>query len=155
LAKRQSVNIEGFATDLGALLGTAVNKAESWLSERDNIVKHLTDVRDTASRLLSDLGQGAKTAVTAASSAYAGKRRGRPVGSKNRKTGIIFIGGRTDAPAVVNKIRSYGGVRKFRGVAPVEAPTLARRKMSAEARKAISMAQKARWAKLKAGAKKK
>jgi hypothetical protein len=54
-----------------------------------------------------------------------GARRGRPVASKNKK-GIIIVGGK----------------RK-------------RRKMSAKARKAISDAQKARWAKQKAGEKKK
>ena len=123
MAARRNRKLEGFATDLGTLLGTAVNKAESWLGERDHIVKNLTQVRDTASKLLSDLGHGAQTAVTAASSAYAGKRRGRPAGSKN--TGAQGIGGKR------------------------------KRKMSAKARKAISMAQKARWAKQKAGQKKK
>jgi hypothetical protein len=119
VAKSTKTQIEGFATDLGTLLGKAVNKAESWLSERETIVKQVTEVRDTASKLLADLGQGAKAAATAASKAYTGKRRGRPAGTKNQ-------------PAV----------RK-------------RRKLSAKARKAISDAQKARWAKQKAGEKKK
>ena len=56
-----------------------------------------------------------------------GARRGRPVGSKNKK-GIIIVGGK---------------------------PARKRRKLSAKARKAISDAQKARWAKQKAGEKKK
>ena len=56
-----------------------------------------------------------------------GKRRGRPAGSRNTsaKEGIIIIGGRK------------------------------KRTMSAKARKAISDAQKARWAKQKAAEKKK
>jgi len=116
--------IEEFAEDLGRLLGTAQRKAEGWLGQREAIVKHLTGVRDTASKLLADLGHQAQSAATAASKAYTGKRRGRPAGSRN-KSGIIIVGGKT------------------------------RRTMSAKARKAISMAQKARWAKQKAGDKKK
>jgi hypothetical protein len=54
-----------------------------------------------------------------------GARRGRPVGSKSKK-GIIIVGGK----------------RK-------------RRKMSTKARKAISDAQKARWARQKTGERKK
>jgi hypothetical protein len=56
-----------------------------------------------------------------------GKRRGRPAGSRNTsaRQGIIIIGGRK------------------------------KRTMSAKARKAISDAQKARWAKQKAAEKKK
>jgi hypothetical protein len=116
--------IEEFAEDLGRLLGTAQKKAEGWLGQREAIVKHLTGVRDTASKLLADLGQQARSSYTVASNAYARTRRGRPAGSKN-KSGIIIVGGKT------------------------------RRKMSAKARKAISIAQKARWAKQKAGEKRK
>jgi hypothetical protein len=117
--------LEGFAEDLGHLLGTATGKAEKWLSQRKQIVKHLTEVRDTASKLLNDLGQQASAAVAAGTRAYEGKRRGRPVGSKNQPAGIIIFGGKK------------------------------KRTMSAKARKAISKAQKARWAKQKAGDKKK
>ena len=48
--------LTGFADDLGRLLGQAQNKAESWLGQRNAIVKRLTDVRDAASRLLAQLG---------------------------------------------------------------------------------------------------
>jgi hypothetical protein len=125
LAKSKNTKIEDFAADLGTVLGSAVNKAESWLGERDRIVKNLTEVRDTASKLLADLGQQAKGAVAAVGTAYVGKRRGRPAGSKNKKAraGIIIIGGKK------------------------------KRTLSAKARKAISDAQKARWAKQKASAK--
>jgi hypothetical protein len=127
LAKRRSYTktsqIEGFAEDLGRLLGVAAAKADRWLGQRQTIVKHLTDVRDTASQLLANLGHQAQAAV-------AGKRRGRPAGSKN---------------PVVNKIRG----------SLVALTPRKRRKMSAKARKAISNAQKARWAKQKAGEKKK
>jgi hypothetical protein len=103
-------SIEGFAEDLGRILGQARNKAEGWLSQRTAIVKQLTQLRDEASKLLTDLGHGAQAMV----------RRGRPAGSKNAAK-----------PAA----------RK-------------RRRMSAKARAAISAAQKARWAKQKAAAKK-
>ena len=48
--------LTGFADDLGRLLGQAQNKAESWLGQRNAIVKHLTDVRDAATHLLAQLG---------------------------------------------------------------------------------------------------
>ncbi len=113
--------IEEFAEDLGGLLGTARAKAESWLGERQEIVKHLSEIRDTATKLLSDLGHHAQEVV----------HRGRPPGSQNNS-----------AP-VVHKIRGL-------------AATAGRKKrtMSAEARARISAAQKARWAKRKAGEKK-
>ena len=126
MAKRRSYKktsqIEGFADDLGRLLGSATAKADRWLSQRQTIVKHLTDVRDTATKLLANLGHQAQTAVV-------GKRRGRPPG----------------ALSVVNKIRG-----SLVAPAPIK-----RRKLSAKARRAISDAQKARWAKLKAGEKRK
>jgi hypothetical protein len=60
--------IEDFAEDLGRLLGTATGKAEKWLGQRKAIVQHLSDVRDTASKLLTDLGHQAEKVV----------QRGRP-----------------------------------------------------------------------------
>jgi ElaB/YqjD/DUF883 family membrane-anchored ribosome-binding protein len=116
--RKASKQIEGFAEDLGTLLGSATAKAESWLSQRQQIVKRLTEVRDTASKMLTELGQQAQSAVAAGTAAY-GRRRGQPAGSKNKASdkAIIIVSGKK------------------------------RRKMSAKARKAISMAQKARWAK--------
>jgi len=66
--------IEGFAEDLGQLLGQARGKAENWLDQRKNIVEHLTELRDTASKLLADLGHQAQEQVAR----MTGKRRGRP-----------------------------------------------------------------------------
>jgi hypothetical protein len=124
--KRKTSQIEGFAEDLGTLLGSATAKAESWLSQRQQIVKRLTEVRDTASKLLTELGQQAQSAVAAGTAAY-GQRRGRPAGSKNKGAdkAIIIVSGKK------------------------------RRKMSKKARAAISAAQKARWAKHKADKKNK
>jgi hypothetical protein len=114
--------IEDFAEDLGRMLGSARAKAEGWLGQRQAIATHLADIRDTASKLLTDLGHQAERAV----------RRGRPAGS-GRGPGRPRRGpGRLAVPAV----------RK-------------RRTMSAEARKAISEAQKKRWAAQKAAEKKK
>ena len=48
--------IEDFAADLGTMLGQARNKAEGWLGQRKAIVKHLMDVRETATGLLKQLG---------------------------------------------------------------------------------------------------
>jgi ElaB/YqjD/DUF883 family membrane-anchored ribosome-binding protein len=99
--------IEEFAEDLGRILGHARNKADSWLGQRQAIVKQLTQLRDEASKLLTQLGHDAERVI----------RRGRPAGSKN----------------VVKAVTKTG------------------RKMSKAARAAISAAQKARWAKQKAG----
>lgn len=48
--------LENFADDLGTLLGHAQNKAESWLGQRKAIAEQLMGVRDTAVRLLAQLG---------------------------------------------------------------------------------------------------
>ena len=96
--------IEQFGEDLGRLLGTAQARAKHWLGQRQEIVKHLSDIRDTASRLLADLGHVGR-----------GGRRGRPA------VASIAVAGR----------------RK-------------RRKLSPAARKAISDAQKRRWAAVRA-----
>ena len=81
--------IGGFAEDLGKLLGQARNKAEGWLGQRQAIVKQLTQLRDEANTLLGQLaGGGARMAAAVGIS-----RRGRPVGSKNKKS-IIIVGGR-------------------------------------------------------------
>ncbi len=139
--------IDEFAEDLGRLLGSATAKADKWLGQRQQIVKHLTEVRDTASKLLSDLGH---KVAEVPFPRMLGKRRGRPVGSKNQNTEIIFVGGRTGktpstgTTTVVNKIRDMA----------TEPVVRQRRKMSAKGRKAISMAQKVRWARQKAGNKK-
>ncbi len=111
--------IEEFAEDLGKMLGTARAKAEGWLGQRQAIVKQLTQLRDEATKLLSDLGHEAGRVA----------RRGRVAG--RRVIGIVKRG-----PG-----RPVGSGRK-------------RRKMSAAARAKISAAQKLRWAKQKAGAKK-
>jgi hypothetical protein len=121
--------IGGFAEDLGRILGQARNKADSWLGQRQAIIKQLTQLRDEASSLLNQLGHQAaaagKRGRRVADSFVEGFQKrgpGRPAGSKNKKA-IIIVGGKK------------------------------RRKMSAKARAAISRAQKARWAKQKAGKK--
>ena len=113
--------IEDFAEDLGRMLGTARAKAEGWLGQRQAIAKHLTEIRETASKLLTDLGHEAQRVT----------RRGRPAGS-----------GRGPGRPKRGPGRPAGSGRK-------------RRTMSAEARKAISEAQKRRWAAQKAAEKKK
>lgn len=108
--------IEGFAEDLGKLLGRAQNKAESWLDQRRQVAAHLKEIRDTASTLIEQLGDMSGNAAGKANRAY-------------RKT------------ANTQPEKIVAGVQK--GV----------RTMSAEAREAISKAQKVRWAKWKASRK--
>jgi hypothetical protein len=62
-----------FAEDLGKLLGTAERKANQWLSQRQEAVKTLTNLRDTANQLLERLQTGAASAVA--------RKRGRPAGT--------------------------------------------------------------------------
>src|ERR1700730_16468634 len=112
--------IEEFAEDLGGLLGTARAQAEGWLGQRQGIVKHLSEIRDTATKLLADLGHHAQEGV------HRG-RRGRPPGSQN------------NTALAVNKIRGLAATAGRK-----------KRTMSAEARARISAAQKARWAKQRA-----
>jgi hypothetical protein len=52
--------ITAFAEDLGKVLGTAKAKAEDWLGQRTQIAKTLESIRDTATKLLSDLGHQAQ-----------------------------------------------------------------------------------------------
>ena len=128
MAKRESSDaeqkIQDFAEDLGKMLGRARAKAEGWMSQRQAIVKHLMELRDTASNLLSDLGQEAGRVVRR------GRRRGRPAANQD------------------------GAVKRGPG-RPAGSGRKKKRTMSAEARAAISRAQKARWAAQKAGQKKK
>ena len=93
MAKKASPSgkLEGFAEDLGRILGTARSKADSWLGQRQAIVKQLTQLRDEASNLLSQLGHGAERVI----------RRGRPAGSGSvakrgpgRPKGSVKVGGR-------------------------------------------------------------
>jgi len=130
-ASSSKQKIEAFAEDLGRILGTARAKADSWLGQRQAIVKQLTQLRDEASSLLNQLGDQAvavgQRGRRVADSFVAGYQKrgpGRPKGSKNRK-GITVVGGKRR-----------------------------RRKMSKAARAKISAAQKARWAKQKAAQKK-
>jgi hypothetical protein len=105
----QQSRIEGFAEDLGRLLGSAQAKAQGWLGQRQNISRQLEQIRDTAAGLLRQLAGDQR-------SGGPGRRRG---------------GKRAQARSAAAAPR--------------------RRRLSAKARKAISEAQKKRWAKLKAG----
>jgi hypothetical protein len=93
MAKRSTSTgaIEGFAEDLGKLLGQARNKAEGWLGQRQAIVKQLTGLRDEATHLLRQLGHEAAAAGRrgrrAVNTAVAGiqKRGSEPVKGLRRK----------------------------------------------------------------------
>src|SRR5258705_10174099 len=81
--------IEDFAEDLGKMLGTARAKAEGWLGQRQTIVKNLTELRDTATKLLTDLGHEAQDAVRrgrrVVGAAKRGLGRSKGSGRKRRK----------------------------------------------------------------------
>lgn len=67
--------IEEFAEDLGKMLGSAEAKAKGWLGQRSQIAKTLNGIRDTATKLLTELGEETRLVIG---------RRGRPAGSKNK-----------------------------------------------------------------------
>ena len=88
---RKRQQIEGFAEDLGRLLGSARAKADSWLGQRQTIVKNLEQVRDTANHLLQQLGHQAAVAgqrgrrAVAAAVEQVRRGPGRPKGSGKKK----------------------------------------------------------------------
>ena len=92
--------IEGFAEDLGKLLGTAQAKASSWLDQRKSIAEQLTQIRDTANDYLQRLSG---EAASVAAAVRRGARRGRPPGS-GKKTGGY------KAPAAAVKGKRKGGM---------------------------------------------
>jgi hypothetical protein len=91
MAKRPATSteakVEAFAEDLGHLLGRARAKADSWLNQRQEIIKHLTGIRDTASNLLTQLELKSQRAITRGRAAYQAAADG-----SNR--GIIVAGGK-------------------------------------------------------------
>lgn len=74
MAKRaeqtKEAQVKAFAEDLGQLLGTARAKAGSWLNQRQEILQHLTNIRDTASKLLTQLGDTSQRAISRGRAAY-------------------------------------------------------------------------------------
>jgi len=78
-----------FAEDLGRILGTTQAKATEWLNQRQDIAKRLTQVRDTAERLLAELtGGGAKLRATvrrARKTAASRKPRRRRISAEGRR----------------------------------------------------------------------
>lgn len=118
---KEPTAIEEVVQDLGKMLGDAQRKAEDWMANRQSVAKELSDIRDTAARLISQLVGNGAAATKAA-------RRGRPAGSRNRATATVAEPGRPSR--------------------------LKKRTMSAEGKASIAAAQKARWAKVRAGKKK-
>jgi hypothetical protein len=95
MAARAEGKLEEFAEDLGKLLGHAQNKAESWLGQRKAIAENLIGLRDTATRLLAQLGvsdgpsptrKPARTTSAGASPARRGPGRPKGTGKKKRRT---------------------------------------------------------------------
>ena len=76
------------------MLGSAQSHAEGWLAQRKNIARQLTQIRDTASELLSKVtteaakisGFGATSAARRRPRKRKGSRKSRPAVSRARKT---------------------------------------------------------------------
>jgi len=95
MAARTEGKLEEFAEDLGKLLGHAQNKAESWLGQRKAIAENLIGLRDTATRLLAQLGvadgasrprKQARSTSTASTPARRGPGRPKGSGKKKKRT---------------------------------------------------------------------
>jgi hypothetical protein len=99
-APAAAVKIEEFAEDLGKLLGQARGKAENWLDQRNTIVKNLTELRDTATKLLADLGHQAEKQVAKVT----GKRLGRPPGARKAPPTPIETAKRVLSPEARQRI---------------------------------------------------
>jgi hypothetical protein len=115
--------LSDFASDLGRLLGTATGRARNWLNQRENIGKALTEIRDSATSLLAELGIGGGDAPFPA---RRGRKPGRPPGTGTRKS--------AGRPAKSGK-RKPGRPKGS--------------SLSDEARARIAEAQKKRWAKIR------
>lgn len=85
LTEEAKTAITGFAEELGRVLGAAQAKAAAWLEQRKLIAEQLRGVRETATRLLRQLGieaeapagRGRKRAVAVAADAAPRRRRRR------------------------------------------------------------------------------
>jgi len=123
--------LEGFAEDLGRLLGTAQVKAESWIGQRKAITDQLTQIRDAAQRWISELSGGGTDAGV--------QRRGprRPAASSKVLERPKRRPGRP--PAAAGASATQGGGLKKRTISP-------------EGRERIAAAQRLRWARQKKAA---
>ena len=75
----------GIAESLGSLLGNAEKQWRAWEGPRNAVVKAVTDVRDRAAALLSEMGAAAEAA--AGKEAKKGKKKDKKEkkGKKNKK----------------------------------------------------------------------
>jgi hypothetical protein len=71
------------AEGLGTFLGQAEAQWNSWRGEREQVVKSLTQIRDRATRLLAEVGAAMQEGAQQV------RRRGRPVGSTNKRKGRV------------------------------------------------------------------
>jgi hypothetical protein len=164
--------VEEFAEDLGRVLGEARNKADGWLSQRESIVRHLEGVRDTATHLLQQLGVGAAPAASTAPGAPTapvkrGPRRPSTVEAASPKRRTMSAEARAKI-AAAQRARWAKQKAKTAQSASADQPSVKRgpgrprkakaprvprkrRTISAEGRERIAAAQRARWAKQKAG----
>lgn len=121
MAKKRSASVEekalDFAEDLGRLLGTAQQKASTWLEQRTAIANQLAQIRDTANEYLQQLaGEGARMAAAVRK----GRKAGRPAGPANTAATAASRGGnRKRKPmsaaarkAVGERMRKYWAARK-------------------------------------------
>lgn len=110
-----SKSVVDFAEDLGQLLGTAQAKASTWLTQRQDVIDELTQLRDTANQLLHDLTGGVAKGREALTR---GPRRGSradgvatpaDAGSRRRRRRTMTAAQRK---AVSQRMRKYWAARR-------------------------------------------
>lgn len=116
--------LEKVASDLGAFFGSVTGRVESWVGERDKLVKELKQIQTTAESLLDRL-------TNAAAAARRATRRGRP-----RKRSVT---------ATASSAESQAGTTNGR--------RRKRRRFSAATIAKMRAAQRARWARVRKAAK--
>lgn len=69
---------KGLNVDLQRVLNAAAERVGNWIGERQALAKHLEGIRETAGRLLAQLGNDEETGR--------GSRKGRSGGKKRRRS---------------------------------------------------------------------
>jgi hypothetical protein len=75
--KAQDSTLGDIAEGLGTMLGKAERQWKAWQGPRDNMIKAVTEVRDRAIALLSEMGATANAARAAAAEDGGKKKKGK------------------------------------------------------------------------------
>jgi hypothetical protein len=80
---------QGLNADLQRVLNAAAERVGTWIGERQALAKHLEGIRETATRLLGELGTAASGAAKGAKKSAAPKKRRRSKLSAEGRAAIV------------------------------------------------------------------